>query len=94
MDPFPAEVLACQDAMLLAMGKALPHVIIETDCKNICTMWEQGDDRSAAESVFTEMRTYLLHFQGFKLAFVLTKANGAAHVCAKHFNFSLRFVYF
>lgn len=77
MAPFPAKVLACQNAMLLAMGKALPHVITETDCENICTMWEQGDDRSTVGFVFGEMRAYLPHFQGFKLAFIPRKANGA-----------------
>lgn len=83
-DPSIAEILACRDAVKLAMDRSLSHVIVETDCQSIYTMWTQGDDRSVGGQVFREMRSYLSSFQGFDLVFVHREANSVAHQCARH----------
>lgn len=43
-DPFTVGILGCRDAMRLAMEKSISHVIIETDCQNVSTLWYQGVD--------------------------------------------------
>lgn len=79
-DTLVVETLACRDAMLLAITHGFIHVVIETDCQVVCTLWDSKDDRSICGQVFMKMRSYLHLFQGLKLQFVKREANVAAHL--------------
>ena len=59
IDPFTAKLLACRDATRLALEKSFSHVIIESDCQNLCNMWMRGDDMPIGGHVFSEMWSYL-----------------------------------
>ena len=38
-DPLSIELLACQDAMILARDMGWQSVLVETDCREIQSMW-------------------------------------------------------
>ena len=82
-EPFVAELLACRDAILLAIEKGWSSIVLETDCQLIVRDWIEGNDRSAGGHIYREMKSYLSNFQGFDLKFVGRGANVAAHSCAR-----------
>ena len=46
-EPFVAELLACRDAILMAIEKGWSSILLETDCQLIVRDWIEGNDRSA-----------------------------------------------
>lgn len=82
-DPCIIELLACRDAMAMAIEDGYSNVILETDCQTVCTLWKAEENRSVGAHVIREMKLFLRHFQGFILQHVGREANGAAHRCAR-----------
>lgn len=83
-EPFVAEILACRDAVLMAIERGWSSIVIETDCQIFVRDWIEGNDRSGGGHIIREMKSYLSNFQGFDLKFVGRGANAAAHACARH----------
>lgn len=63
-NPMGIESLACRDALALALEKGLSHVIIETDCQNVCNQWINGGAKSVVGQVFREMKADLHRYRG------------------------------
>lgn len=83
-DPFISELLACREGVEAAARLAIPRLIIQTDCKTLVDLWQDGmQQRSEGAHILSEMQMMCKNFQEVKLLHVGRDANNAAHKCAK-----------
>jgi ribonuclease HI len=83
-DPFTIELIACRNAMLMAVQKNYPRVLVETDCQGMVEMWKKRNDRGlSGVHLIREMQLYEGSFQEFELVFARIGSNKATHLCAK-----------
>jgi ribonuclease HI len=63
-DPFTMELLACRDAMLTAVQKNYPRVLVEMDSQGLVEMWKKRNDRGLSGlHLIREMQMYEGSFQ-------------------------------
>lgn len=53
-DSFAIKLLACRDALLLAIDSGFQEVIIETDCQEVVKLWHSGSDKSVGFHIFRD----------------------------------------
>ena len=77
-DPETLEVLACRDALRVAVERGITKLVVETDCSNVKSMWDSKlGERSVNFHILCEMKTLVNNLQGFKLLFASRSSNQA-----------------
>jgi ribonuclease HI len=83
-DPFISELLASREGLEAAARQGIPKVIIQTDSKNLVSLWQdESQPRFQGAHVVQEMKVLCENFQEVKFLYIGRDANKVAHRCAK-----------
>jgi ribonuclease HI len=85
------EALAVRDGVRLAADLGLSRVEVETDAKEVVSLWkDRSNGRSEVAAILHEIEELSSTMDFFKLDFIGRMANEGAHLCAKQASSSRR----
>lgn len=84
IDAEHAELLACQQGLVLARNRRILKVVLETDCTGVAAKLRRDEqDRSIHGPLVAQIKSLMQGFGDISVQVVRRSANGAAHILAK-----------